>query len=998
MKRLLYCALTLLTLTQNLEIQAAESKATKKGRLTAKQLADKQLLDTHIKYSNGFSRADIPVIEECLQEKPEFLDLLGEDNFSPFLSLLAGTGLPVNKVEAAKKILSHEACTKQTIDHQNSNGSSSLFYFLTLPNTVELFTLAAQKKADFSVKGFKRNINLLMRAIEANNEEAIKYLLANHPHMLTEKDSEKKLFPLGFAIQDETPDPERKELLDRIFYMTINETKAQFSPRNFGLFLNGCEEKDGKIERITTPFLIRAIQKNNTDVIKHLLSLGADPNYPSADKFTPLHYIAQGGTRETFETFMETEKQLELDLEKRTGENKILPFLVFAVNGKPEEALIIARKMNPDTIKTALKRRIGNDDDSFFYLLDYLLNNPKKYPSYKELLDFIIKNNPEAVNTKSPNKRGEVKVSPLILAACGGNIQVIMDLIEKGADPDYIDEPKSVGSFLCYAIKSTKSEVNLIQLLEFLGKKGLNHLFLKAGENGLSPLIAAIMNSKKDTIRWLAKKGAFAEQTMLNPILFLALPKKGTTEPSKLTKEILQDVLDALQDDSESKYSLFNNPIGSNGESLIHRFVGFPKNAFRDKDECLKLLLTQSELKINAPRPTDKCTPLMVLLNQLIQEPKFDCIDTLKILLGHNHINLRLCDSSNNTVLHMAAKTDNPAVFELIKRACEIKCPEILILENNEGHTYQYYKDKGTAIKSSLSLLAQEGAEKREAALRSAQELLRVIEREIEAEIETKRKKEESYTTAETIKKEAATAAEASDEPEGQRVYCSYTKTLKMWRRIAEIFVTKPTDTVEIALETLLERDGYLSDPTTETDPIRKTRANVYQNLKKKLSAAYPGKDEVAIDQLVALQIAKEHGFPDLVIRTVINNYSTMQHDVTEETDFQCIVPATYQDSEGIHTGTYEIYGKIQPGNRVEIHHALFRETAATGTSKVRKIPAASSSRMVSKSADSTITPEANAFKEVGRFRQEKIELADKTIHTITDLATETVYTLEIPK
>jgi hypothetical protein len=73
------------------------------------------------------------------------------------------------------------------------------------------------------------------------------------------------------------------------------------------------------------------------------------------------------------------------------------------------------------------------------------------------------------------------------------------------------------------------------------------------------------MNSKKDTIRWLAEKGAFAEQTMVNPILFLALPKKGTTEPSKLTKEILQDVLDALQKNPIAKSMLFDFSTDNNG-------------------------------------------------------------------------------------------------------------------------------------------------------------------------------------------------------------------------------------------------------------------------------------------------------------------------------------------------------------------------------------------------------------------------------------------------
>lgn len=979
MKKLLYFIL-FAALAQNFTAQAAEKKHTKK-KSAQKELA----AETYKRYSKEFYAANIDKIKECLAENPEILGMQSTEGFTLLLTLLAGTGSHEKKVAAAEIILNHPGCTQEVINHKNIHGVNALFYLLSLPNTVNLFEIAARKGADFSVKNLT-DINLLMIAIARNNQEAIDYLSNKFPQMLTEKDSQ-DLFPLHEAIKQVSQDPEVKNLSDNIFNMIIERTKAQFSPQAFNLFLNGSEEDNGTVKNITTPFLERAIRMNNAHCIASLLSHGADPNHYSADKLTPLGLIADYGTKETFDLFITMETIIPLDLTKRIGENEFLPFLIFSLKGKPEEALMIAQRMNPDDFTIRTK----DGTENLFGLLEYVLKYPAKYNEYKQLLDFIIDKNPESVNQLSPNSFQQMTVSPLILAASRGNIKIMQYLLEKGADPYYVDQPENTGSFLSYACLKidTESEGDFIEFLEYLEKKGLQELFFKQGflhEHSL--LITAMQKSNKKIMAWLIKKGALKKQRNINLLYFLV--KTTDKKQSILTEEMLKNILKVLEEDPETKFSLLNDPIGSYAESLLHRLVVFEKNIFKDKEQCLKLLLAQPELDINAQR-TDSLTPLMVLLSKLIEQPKFDCIDTLKILLTHPNIDLSLISLDGRTVLHMAAQTNQFEVFQLIKKACQQKCPEIFAYKDKAGFTYQDYINKATTIKNSLDLLAKERKEKRQKAQEFAEGFLNKIEKNIE--------EEEAKTEKEIIVKEKSLAAASSEQPEEQKIQFnySYTTTLKMWQRIAEIIATKPIPVAQAALEKLLERDGYFSNPAIETDPIRKTRATVYQNLNKKLSGAYPTEDKEVIHELAALKIAKEHGFPDFIIKTIINNHPALQRNAKEETEFEITVIAQYQDAEGIHSGTYEIFGKNSPRNMIKIHHALFRESPLTAPTKAKKIPAAtaeSSKTSASKAAASG----DDAFELVGKFKSKTTELDDKTIHTITDNTTGTVYTLEIPK
>lgn len=66
---------------------------------------------------------------------------------------------------------------------------------------------------------------------------------------------------------------------------------------------NGCGINNQTLSMKYTPLHLAVLQKN-TEVCTLLLKLGADPNIPDVDFFTPMHYIVDNEYQELLDLFI----------------------------------------------------------------------------------------------------------------------------------------------------------------------------------------------------------------------------------------------------------------------------------------------------------------------------------------------------------------------------------------------------------------------------------------------------------------------------------------------------------------------------------------------------------------------------------------------------------------------------------------------------------------------------------------------------------------------
>lgn len=651
-------------------------------------------------------------------------------------------------------------------------------------------------------------------------------------------------------------------------------------------------------------------------------------------------------------------------------------------------------------------------DESYAYTtLEILVDNIKNKPVYQDekinLLKLLLKNtDPETLNI---NRKGKDNLTPLHRIVRNDSsslsdkqkqnvLKAIELLLEHGAQENIQDDngatpilfaardfPEAAAlllrkdhrlvasrdrfgcTILFYAFHAVNPDMVWIKYLSGMlksfstraGELPLNFLLNrydspvlgKLLQNHLVELIECLYVPNKEYFLL----GDYLERTSL---LILAIEKI----PAQLIEECINYLLEKPEIKSDINYL-------QNHGTALHSAVR------RDAKTIIELLLKHGA----DPELTTQEMPLNPLMFA-IKEKKAAAISTLlnHYLTKENAKSLlsRMTDQEGNSLLHIAASHHHPEIYDLILEFYRHHAPQLIKLENNEGKTAHDLlpREIVKAEENARQLLKEEKKEISQAE-RRAQIIANVEQAKKQAAAEEKfqkflkknaQKNDEislSSTKVNQEEQEAATAADVSS----SRKRFFLTKALKTFIGLA----ANPENTV--IRDYFLEKQGYFDDLTKPISHERRARARFYQSLKAK------GLDDETANQIVI----QAHSFPLPVIKTVL--LSSLEDDPlrTEKTG----IKADYTDKLGTHHGTYELYWHQMPDGTQQIYHSLFKGTGFTPSKKAAA------------SADEDPTDATSAgFNLVGNFRQEKIELPDKTIYTITDKATETIYTLEIPK
>lgn len=158
------------------------------------------------------------------------------------------------------------------------------------------------------------------------------------------------------------------------------------------------------------PFIFRAIDTDNKDIVDLLLKYGADPNSLSFNDYTPIQSAVQQGNVDIVELLLK--KGARLNTKYKFG---IIPLIYSSLRGKK------------DIVDVLLK--YGADP------------NEKDEYGYTPLYNSIDKNNVSIIKSllehgADPNLKGYNNTTPLVLSTIKGNKDMVELLLEHGADPN----------------------------------------------------------------------------------------------------------------------------------------------------------------------------------------------------------------------------------------------------------------------------------------------------------------------------------------------------------------------------------------------------------------------------------------------------------------------------------------------------------------------------------------------------------------------------------
>ncbi len=508
-----------------------------------------------------------------------------------------------------------------------------------------------------------------------------------------------------------------------------------------------------------------------------------------------------------------------------------------------------------------------------------------------------------------------------------------------------------------------------IPLLKKIMEKGDINIATYRSPRGMNPLQIAINALDEDKIKFFIQSGLsisdkfyksddFDEGTPIFIYLnrLLDLEKKEKSLPLNSAKIILTLL------GQENPKNIIDNSFNGFNVNLFHILMNLKDERF--VNQHLEILLRYSPdnrlFNMQEIIPTDKNkllgdTPLMIA----IRNRYFSSVEKLLPLSD-----LRLINAEGDTYLMLAAKFYDEKIYNLIFSEFK-KRPYMLEIENNNGQTYQElipdYIRKGKA-------LIRE--EYRAIIARNLQLAKQISEIEKQEELEKRAaadRAEQKSVKADTLDQSASAAEVPQTKTNDSRFIIKRTKKLKKWNDVSKI---KDQKNRMSYAEDILKVDGYLEDPLTESDPIRKTRAQFYQDLIAK------GKSkEEAVDQIIF-----GHAVPFIITQIILEEYllttpmfGSDQFEITN-------IPIIYTKNGIIYQGTYEVYGYISSDNRVSIYHELLREM-----NKIGEISGTSS-------------PEEEQFSWLGRFTHNQEKQSDRIKHIIYDQLTQNSYEFDIKK
>lgn len=367
----------------------------------------------------------------------------------------------------------------------------------------------------------------------------------------------------------------------------------------------------------------------------------------------------------------------------------------------------------------------------------------------------------------------------------------------------------------------------------------------------------------------------------------------------------------------------------------------------------------------------------------------------INLILNYAETNFEIIDTDGNNALMVAAINYNEPIYDTINKFFQKHYPKGFTVKNKEGLTSkQLLPDY---IKIASQLITEEGKKKKSekknqkaAKLQEAQiERLREAERSLEQVNETLAAQEKKE------KEQAQAYRSGQDEQTTERdFFIAYTKACNRWA----YFLRSPDHP---AIKQQLMKDGYLSDPSTEENAIRRKRAEIF----KKLNTIHDG-DQAKTTR----EIIKNHGImPKIVDRLILTHHPTAKSPVTERTEIKLIVPVEFQNDFDIKKGHYELFFEKNQSGNFSVFHRLLIETSTESISKSKgskaiNVKSKHQKADTAQSADSQALMDQAAasddvFEHVGQFNVESQLTKSKknTIYTITDFSNNNTYKITIP-
>ncbi|XP_028414471.1 transient receptor potential cation channel subfamily A member 1 homolog isoform X2 [Dendronephthya gigantea] len=413
-----------------------------------------------------------------------------------------------------------------------------------------------------------------------------------------------------------------------------------------------------------------AVRFNHTEIVKFLISKGANPNLPGEDGATPMHYAARYRPLNVLKQLKSTQSNNEVNAEPPSEENASAVGNLLTVD-TPD--ITDADQDSSDSVLSCLLKKSSSNVNC----QDNYGSTPLHYAAAKgnpRSVEELIRYGRADVNAKDKQK-----ATPLHEACTQGNPNVAKLLVQAGADLQARDNEKMTP--LHYAAMSERVDCVkiVVDAAEAAGGSSLvEQIVAEVDREGQTALHIAVDASAKKTAQYLLFKGAEVNAVRMNmatPLHLAATAGDLDTVEMLLNFKANVEAKNMSHETPLHKAALFNNvPVI---DLLLDRGANIES---RDKDNYTALLvavaqgnkeatdaLLRRDANIRVVDSSDK-TAIYIAAEE-------NCLEILELLM-HHHKAKRLLEESDkygNTPLHIAAKKGFiNAVRQLLNEGADI--------------------------------------------------------------------------------------------------------------------------------------------------------------------------------------------------------------------------------------------------------------------------------------------------------------------------------------
>ncbi|XP_067678573.1 ankyrin-1-like [Haliotis asinina] len=573
--------------------------------------------------------------------------MAAENRHRDVVKLLVDKGADVSVVDETGDNIIHCACrggdvgvvkyilSKSMVD-VDRRGSNKMTPIMVAKNYKhrEVVDLLVSKWPDGSLKYYKHR-SILQSACQKGNIDMVKFILSQNtvsintgwkatitPIMIAAEMGHKEVVKLLVSSGADVSLADNKG--DNILHYTCQGGHTEIV--KYILSQNMSDINSRGFQKMSP--LMRAALMGHREVMKLLVSKGADVLQLDQGGDNILHYACQGGHIETVEYIL---SQNMSDINSR-GFQKMSPLMRAALMGHREVMKLLVSKG-----ADVLQLDQGGDN-----ILHYACQG-----GHIETVEYILSQNMSDINS-----RGFQKMSPLMRAALMGHREVMKLLVSKGADVLQLDQGGD--NILHYACRRGH-----IETVEYILSQNMLDINSR-GFQKMNPLMNAALMGHREVIKLLVSKGADVLQLDLggDNILHYAcrgghietveyilsqnmldINSRGFQKMNPLMRAALMGHREVIKLLVSKGADVLQLDLG--GDNILHYACQ------GGHIETVEYILSQNMSDINS-RGYRKMTPVM----SAGQEGHKEVVE----LLVENNADLSLVNNGNNNILHLVCQ------------------------------------------------------------------------------------------------------------------------------------------------------------------------------------------------------------------------------------------------------------------------------------------------------------------------------------------------------